>query len=59
MAPYRYSIHKKNTRPEGLGALELPDDAEAIVFGKQVIRVVIWGRACTQSRECWRVTGSI
>ena len=38
MPAYLYAIRQNGDRPEGLGEIELPDDAEAIAFGKQVIR---------------------
>ena len=38
MPAYRFSTRQGPAVNEWLGAIELPDDAEALAFGKQVIR---------------------
>jgi hypothetical protein len=34
---YHFDIHKGRARAEGLGSIDLTDNAEALAFGKRVI----------------------
>jgi hypothetical protein len=38
MIHYRFTIHNGSTKTESLGGASLNDDAEALAFGKRVIR---------------------
>jgi hypothetical protein len=48
MPAYRFSTRQGPTDTEWLGAIELSDDAEALAFGKQLIRDI----KCEETTHC-------